>query len=134
MDYQSNASTQELLCEMAALQRRNRYLSLVTTTAIVIMAAALIISLVLVVPKLTTALDHARSTLDDTQQIIQRISTSLDNLDSIGEQLEGLTGEGAEKLEKLLDVINTVDLEALTTSIQRFNSVIEGFSNFSLFG
>ena len=45
-----------------------------------------------------------------------------------------VTGEGAEKLEKLLDVINTVDLEALTASIQRFNSVIEGFSNFSLFG
>lgn len=134
MDNQSNTSTQELLREMAALQRRSRYLSWVTTAAIVIMAAALIISLVLVVPKLTAALDHARSTLDDTQQIIQRISTSLDDLDSISEQLEGLTGEGTEKLEKLLDVINTLDLDALTTSIQSFNSVLEGLSNFRLFG
>ena len=134
MDNQSNTSTQELLREMATLQRRSRYLSWVTTAAIVIMAAALIISLVLVVPKLTAALDHARSTLDDTQQIIQRISTSLDDLDSISEQLEGLTGEGTEKLEKLLDVINTLDLDALTTSIQSFNSVLEGLSNFRLFG
>ena len=135
MDNQSNgASTQELLREMAALQRRSRYLSWVTTAAIVIMAAAMIVSLALVVPKLTAALDHAHSTLDDTQQIIQRISGSLDNLDSVSEQLEGLTGEGAEKLEKLIDTFNTVDLDALTASIQSFNNVLESLSNFRLFG
>ena len=130
----SEASAQELLREMAALQRRSRYLSWITTAAIVIMAAVLLVSLLIVVPKLTAALDHARSTLDDTQQIIQRISGSLESLDSISGNLEKLTGEGAENLEKLINTFNTIDFDALTSSIQSFNHVLEGLANFRLFG
>ena len=70
----------------------------------------------------------------DTQAVIQRISSSLDNLDSIGENLNGLSGEGTEKLGKLIDTLSTIDVDALTASIQRFNGLLEGLSNFKLFG
>ena len=135
MDKKTNeADTLELLREMAAAQRRSVLLGRITTAVIILMAAALIVSLVLLVPKLMSTLDHARSTLGDTQQIIQRISTSLDELDRVGENLEKLTGEGSENLEKLLDTLGTIDLDALTSSIQSFNSVLERLASFSLFG
>lgn len=127
-------SMQELVKQMAAVQQRSQTLSLIITVVIVVMAAALIVSLAVVVPKITATLDHARTTLTDTQAVIQRISSSLDNLDSIGENLNGLSGEGAEKLGKLIDTLNTLDADALTASIQRFNSLLEGLSNFKLFG
>ena len=123
-------SMQELVEQMAAVQRRSQTLSMVIT----VMAAALIVSLAVVVPKISATLDHARTTLADTQAVIQRVSTSLDNLDSIGENLNGLSGEGAEKLGKLIDTLSTIDVDALTASIQRFNGLLEGLSNFKLFG
>lgn len=128
------SETQDLLREMAEVQRRSQRLSRITTAVIILMAAALIVSLVILVPRLTATLDHARSTLNDTQQIIQRISTSLDNLDSIGEKLNGLSDTGVENLENLLETLNAINLDALTESIEQFNSVIEGLSNFRLFG
>ena len=127
-------SMQELVEQMAAVQRRSQTLSMVLTVVIAVMAAALIVSLAVVVPKISATLDHARTTLADTQTVIQRVSTSLDNLDSIGENLNGLSGEGAEKLGKLIDTLSTIDVDALTASIQRFNSLLEGLSNFKLFG
>ena len=127
-------SMQELVKQMAAVQQRNQTLSLIITVVIVVMAAVLIVSLAVVVPKITATLDHARTTLTDTQAVIQRISSSLDNLDSIGENLNGLSGEGAEKLGKLIDTLSSIDADALTASIQRFNSLLEGLSNFKLFG
>ena len=121
-------SMQELVEQMAAVQRRSQTLSMVITVVIAVMAAALIVSLAVVVPKISATLDHARTTLTDTQAVIQRVSTSL------GENLNGLSGEGAEKLGKLIDTLSTIDVDALTASIQRFNGLLEGLSNFKLFG
>lgn len=125
---------QELVEQMAAVQQRSQTLSLIITVVIVAMAAALIVSLAVVVPKLTATLDNASTTLTDTQAVIQRISSSLDNLDSIGENLNGLGGDGVEKLGKLIDTLSTIDVDALTASIQSFNNLLEGLSNFRLFG
>ncbi len=127
-------SMQELVEQMASVQQRSQTLSLIIAVVIVVMTAALIVSFAIVVPKLTATLDHARTTLTDTQAVIQRVSSSLDNLDSIGENLNGLSGEGAEKLGKLIDTLSTIDVDALTASVQRFNSLLEGLSNFKLFG
>ena len=134
MDNRDNRDLQGLLQQMAAVQRRSQRLSLIITVVVALMAAALILSVVLLVPKLAATLDYARSTLSDTQQVIQRINTSLDDLDSVGESLTGLTETGSENLGKLIDTINTIDLDALTDAIQRFNSMLEGLSNFRLFG
>lgn len=134
MDNKASENTFELLRKMAAVQRRSERLALIMTILVLVMAAALIFSLLFLVPKLSAVLDTAYSALGDTQQIFQRLSTSLDNLDSIGEKLNGLTGEGGENLEHLISTLNTLDLNALTEAIQSFNSVLERLANFRLFG
>lgn len=134
MDNKTNDNTFELLRKMAAVQRRSERLTLILTLVTLVMAAALIFGLLFLVPKLSAVLDTAYNTLGDTQQIIQRLNTSLDNLDSVGKTLGGLTGEGSENLEKLINTLNTLDLDAFTEAIQNFNSVLERLSNFRLFG
>jgi predicted PurR-regulated permease PerM len=134
MDNKTNDNTFELLRKMAAVQRRSERLTLIITLVTLVMAAALIFGLLFLVPKLSAVLDTAYNTLGDTQQIIQRLNTSLDNLDSFGETLGGLTGEGSENLEKLINTLNTLDLNAFTEAIQNFNGVLERLSNFRLFG
>ena len=134
MDNKTTENTFELLRKMAAVQRRGERLSMILTLVVLVMAAALIFSLLFLVPKLSTVLDTAYATLGDTQQIIQRINISLDSLDSVGEKLGGLTDSGAENVEKLINTLNTVDLDALTEAIQSFNGVLDRLANFRLFG
>ena len=134
MDNKTNDNTFELLWKMAAVQRRSERLTLIITLVTLVMAASLVFGLLFLVPKLSAVLDTAYNTLGDTQQIIQRLNTSLDNLDSVGKTLGGLTGEGSENLEKLINTLNTLDLDAFTEAIQNFNSVLERLSNFRLFG
>ncbi len=129
-----NKDTAALLREIAAAQRQNARITRIAAAAIIVLAAVLLVSLVLIVPKLTGTLNQAHAALNGTQQTIQRINASLDTLDGLGENLKSFSDEGAETLNKLLDTLNTVDLDALTRSIQSFNSVLEGLSNFRLFG
>ena len=123
-----------LLQEIAVLQRRNVRIGRIATVTVILLAAALLICLAVLVPKFTDTLEQAHSTLGDMQQMVQRINTSLDALDAVGENLMGITGEGTENLQKLIDTLSAVDVDALTRSIERFNSVLGGLSNFKLFG
>ena len=134
MDNKPNDNTFELLRKMAAVQRRSERLTLIMTLVLLVIAAILIFELLFLVPKISAALDTAYNTLGDTQQVIQRLGTSLDTLDVVGKKLEGLTGEGGENLEKLINTLNTLDLDAFTEAIQSFNSVLERLANFRLFG
>ena len=134
MDNKPNDNTFELLRKMAAVQRRSERLTLIMTLVLLVIAAILIFELLFLVPKISAALDTAYNTLGDTQQVIQRLGTSLDTLDVVGKKLEGLTGEGSENLGKLINTLNTLDLDAFTEAIQSFNSVLERLSNFRLFG
>ena len=107
MDNKPNDNTFELLRKMAAVQCRSERLTLIITLVTLVMAAALIFGLLFLAPKLSAVLDTAYNTLGDTQQIIQRLNTSLDTL---------------------------LDLNALTEAIQSFNGVLERLANFRLFG
>ena len=134
MDNKPNDNTFELLRKMAAVQCRSERLTLIITLVTIVMAAALIFGLLFLAPKLSAVLDTAYNTLGDTQQIIQRLNTSLDTLDSVGETLEGLTGEGSENLEKLINTLNTLELDALTEAIQIINVVCHRHANLMFFG
>ena len=123
-----------LLQEITELQRRNVRIGRIATVTVILLAAALLVYFVVLVPKLTTTLDQALSTLGDMQQMVQRVNTSLDTLDAVGEDLKGFTGEGTANLQKLIDTLSNIDADALTSSIESFNSVLERFSNFRLFG
>lgn len=133
-NYPENKDTAALLREIAATQRQNARITRIAAVSVIVLAAVLLVSLVLIVPKLTGTLNQAHAALNGTQQTIQRINASLDTLDGLGENLKSFSDESTETLNKLLNTLNTVDLDALTRSIQSFNSVLEGLSNFRLFG
>ena len=135
MDHQfENRDAAQLLREIAAAQQRNVRVVRIAAILVILLTAALLASLLYFVPKLADTLEQAHSTLGDTQQLIQRINTSLENLDDVGENLRGFSENGTQALNRLLDTLNAIDLDALSRSVQRFNSVLEGLSNFRLFG
>ena len=130
----ADKDTAALLRESAARQRQNARLGRIAAAVGIVLAVALLVSLIVIVPKLTGTLNQAHAALNGTQQTIQRINASLDTLDGLGENLKTFSDESTETLNKLLNTLNAIDLDALTRSIQGFNSVLEGLSNFRLFG
>ena len=85
------------------------------------------------VPELENAGYHPDESYQKEEKIyhyppVQLLSLPDNNNDqSAREELE-------QNSRKLIDTLSTIDADALTASIQRFNSLLEGLSNFKLFG
>lgn len=129
-----NMDEKELLRELVIAQRRDLRISRISAAAALVLAVALVVSLVLLVPRLSETLSLARGTIDATQQMVQRINGSLDVLDEVSGNITAFTSENAQTLNNLTELFRQVDLNGLTEAIQKFNAVAEHLANFRLFG
>ena len=129
-----NMDEKALLRELVITERRNLSISRISAAAAILLAAALVIALIVLVPRLSETLTLARSTIDATQQMVQRINGALDTLDELSANVTSFTSENAETLNRLTELFNQIDLKGLTESIQKFNAVAEHLANFRLFG
>ena len=129
-----NMDEKALLRELVITERRNLSISRISAAAAILLAAALVIALIVLVPRLSETLTLARSTIDATQQLVQRINGALDTLDELSANVTSFTSENAETLNRLTELFSQIDLKGLTESIQKFNAVAEYLANFRLFG
>ena len=125
---------QALLEQVVAAKKRDVLTSRITSIAVVVLAAALLISLALTVPKLMNTIEEAHSTLEQTQELIQRANTSLDSLDKMTESIGSVVETSTEKFDQITAIINSVDLEAFSGAVQKLGSVLDSLSGFRLFG
>ena len=123
-----------LLEQLVEAQRRDARSGRITAIAVVVLVAVLIVCLALTVPKLMNTIDEAHTTLSQTRELIQRANTSFDALDEMTESINGIVNAGTEKIDHVAAIINSLDLEALSSAIQKLSSVLESFSGFKLFG
>ena len=123
-----------LLEQVAAAKKRDVLTSRITAIAVVVLAAALLICLALTVPKLVDTIEEAHTTLEQTQELIQRANTSLDSLDKMTESIGGVIETSTEKIDQMTAIINSVDLEAFSGAVQKLSSVLDSLSGFRLFG
>ena len=123
-----------LLEQVVAAKKRDVLTSRITSIAVVVLAAALLISLALTVPKLMNTIEEAHTTLEQTQELIQRANTSLDSLDRMTESIGSVVETSTEKFDQITAIINSVDLEAFSGAVQKLGSVLDSLSGFRLFG
>jgi predicted PurR-regulated permease PerM len=128
------AEAEVLLRQMAATQKRAERSSLVTTIAVIILAAAVIVSLAVLVPPALNAVNEARVTMQNTQELVRQAGSSLEKLDSMTESVNAVMKEGGENVSRIADALSSSDLSALGGAIQKLNGLVESLSNFRLFG
>ena len=128
------AEAEVLLRQMAATQKRAERSSLVTAIAVIILAAAVIVSLAVLVPPALNAVNEARVTMQNTQELVRQAGSSLEKLDSMTESVNAVMREGGENVSRIAEALNSTDLTALGGAIQKLNGLVESLSNFRLFG
>ena len=128
------AEAEALLRQMAATQKRAERSSLVTAIAVIILAAAVIVSLAVLVPPALNAVNEARVTMQNTQELVRQAGSSLEKLDSMTESVNAVMKEGGENVSRIAEALNSTDLTALGGAIQKLNGIVESLSNFRLFG
>ena len=128
------AEAEALLRQMAATQKRAERSSLVTAIAVIILAAAVIVSLAVLVPPALNAVNEARVTMQNTQELVRQAGSSLEKLDSMTESVNAVMKEGGENVSRIAEALNNSDLSALGGAIQKLNGIVESLSNFRLFG
>jgi len=121
----------ELLQKIMDAQQRS---ARITAIAVVVLVAALVVSLMVLVPSFLNTMNEAHVTMENTQELIRRANTSLEKLDSMAENVDGIVREGGENMGRVIEVLDAIDLEALSNSIRKFSQVIDSLSNFKLFG
>ena len=124
----------ELLQKIMDAQQRNVRSARITAIAVVVLVAALVVSLMVLVPSFLNTMNEAHVTMENTQELIRRANTSLEKLDSMAENVDGIVREGGENMGRVIEVLDAIDLEALSNSIRKFSQVIDSLSNFKLFG
>jgi len=124
----------ELLQKIMDAQQRSVRSARITAIAVVVLVAALVVSLMVLVPSFLNTMNEAHVTMENTQELIRRANTSLEKLDSMAENVDGIVREGGENMGRVIEVLDAIDLEALSNSIRKFSQVIDSLSNFKLFG
>ena len=127
-------STEALLRQIAETQQRDAHSSRITAIAVLVLAAALIISLLVMAPTFMRTMNEAKTTMENTQELIRQANVSLEKLNSMAESIDTIVTDGSQNMGRVMQVLDAVDLEGLAASIQKLNAVIDSLSNFKLFG
>lgn len=122
-----------LLEQLVEDKRRDVRTGRIIAFAAVVLAVTLLIGLALTVPGHVKTIEEAHTTIEQTQELIQRANTSLDAFDKMTESISGVVDAGTEKLDQVTAIINSVDLEAFSSAVQKLGSVLEGLSGLRLF-
>ena len=83
----------------------------------------LLVSVAVLVPKVTATLDNANVALE-------QISYTAQQMDGVLTSVEGLVENSSEGVTKALENMNSIDFEKLNGSIEDFNNVVSPLSSF----
>ena len=97
----------------------------------------LLISVAVLVPKITATLDYANVALEQVSYMAEKISTTADQIFTTAEQVDEVFGsvetlveDSSEGIAKALENMNSIDFKKLNRSIDDFNKVISPLSSF----
>lgn len=90
----------------------------------------LLVSVGVLVPKLTTTLDNTNVALEQVSYMAEQIVTTAEQVDDVFDSVETLVEESSEGVTKALDNMNSIDFDKLNQSIDDFNKVVSPLSSF----
>lgn len=127
MEEYLNKSEKELLAELVVLQKKTGRKSVISLIIACVCVVILLVSVILVVPKLSSALSSAN-------QIINEIEGSVDAMNSVVKQADKVMTENADTVNSVLTKINEIDFDSLNNSIASLSDILEPIANtFNIF-
>lgn len=110
----------ELLVEIARQQRKSARSSRIAAAAAVVLALVFAALLLVAAP----VVKQAGTTLVEAENVIVRAQGSLENVDELARNLNGMVTENTDAVNKALSQIGQVDIESLNQSIKELSDIL----------
>ena len=122
----------ELLKTLLKKQKKQLFYSRITGVAMAVLVAVVIMTLVVIVPKTITTLEHVNTVISQVEGMLGDVQVSIDNIDNmtaeIAKAAEGinvLVDDNAEVLNEAMTKINDIDFDSLNDAIRDLSSVVQ---------
>ena len=142
-------SDQNLLEELLKSQKKATLYARITAIAAAVLAAGAVIAILLTMPRVLRTMDHANRALEEVETIaadareslkkadglVESAQGSIENVEKLAVDADQILQDNAEALSRTMENFNSVDFEALNTSIGNLEAVSERLKKVtSIFG
>ena len=122
----------ELLIEIAKGQRKETKSGRISAIATVALAIAFIITLSVFLPIAVSTLEKVNTTLTEAENVAIAAQESLDEIDSMVENFNGVIVDNTDSVNKALNKVGSFDVDSLNRSIEELTSILDPLAK--LFG
>ena len=122
----------ELLIEIAKGQRKETKSGRISAIATVALAIAFIITLSVFLPIAVSTLEKVNTTLTEAENVAIAAQESLDEIDSMVENFNGVIVDNTDSVNKALNKVGSFDVDSLNRSIEELASILDPLAR--LFG
>lgn len=122
----------ELLIEIAKGQRKETKSGRISAIATVALAIAFIITLSVFLPIAVSTLEKVNTTLTEAENVAIAAQESLDEIDSMVENFNGVIVDNTDSVNKALTKVGSFDVDSLNRSIEELASILDPLAK--LFG
>ncbi len=142
-------SDQSLLEELLKSQKKAAFYARITAVAAAVLAAAAVISAAVVMPRVLRTMDRANRVLEEAETIasdaqeslkkadllVEAAQGSVDTIEKLAVDVDKMVEDNAQALTRAMENFNSVDFDALNTSIGNLEAVSERLKKVtSIFG
>lgn len=127
-----NMTDTELLIEIAKSQRKETKSGRISAIATVALAIAFIITLSVFLPIAVSTLEKVNTTLTEAENVAIAAQESLDEIDSMVENFNGVIVDNTDSVNKALNKVGSFDVDSLNRSIEELASILDPLAK--LFG
>ena len=114
--------------DQAIYAKRQYHQTMISTIAVLIVCASIIFAGFILLPKVTTLLDSAITSLENVNQISQEISKI--DFEGLMDDVGGLVTTTEKDLAITMEKLNSIDFEGLNKGIEDLSAVVEPLAKF----
>ncbi|MBQ7708217.1 MAG: hypothetical protein IJT72_10630 [Lachnospiraceae bacterium] len=120
----------ELLKELLKAQKKTLLQTRIAAVTSFIFCVAMGISLCIIIPRFTKTLEHANSTLEKTDTMVENAKQSFANIDEMVEKVDVLVTTNTETVNQVMEDIENIKFDELNQAIEDFSDVVEPLAGF----
>ena len=133
--YTDTHSGQELLEELLAVEKKQTRSIRILMLANLVLVIAVLVMLGTVIPRITSMVENAETSLAYVQDLAGRAEESLDGIDVMVGNANSVLTENANGMTEALDHFNAVDFDGLNGAIKDLSDAISPLAKFArMFG
>lgn len=121
---------EDALAELVKLSKRQLFFQKVGTGCLAGMLAVLIIAVAIMIPKVTTTLNHINNVAVKAQDSLDKVDSMTSDISGSAENFDKLLNENGKELTEAVHSLSEIDFEGLNKAIQDLQDAVGPMATF----